>query len=263
MGTEEMQSMSDKALRRRERDASRRLADIAAGGDPGRGLPSDAAQAARDSRIVAARAARAEADAARAALSQREANKQTFFARMFATEAANKRRQANAPTDAEAERKAFHAELKRERDARNAADLERRRAAGLLYEPTGDGGGDTVAALFSSSALWAFTEMKIQEDGFVGQILNARHVLALWWASNLIAEHGGEAATIVGSTAPHWPDAEGDIMFRAGDIAHLERNGFIEVERQPGSGGSVTYRYGKRTRAIAESYREHLRRSAA
>ena len=91
MSTNEMQSMSDKALRRLERDASRRLADIAAGGDPGRGLPSDAAQAARDSLIIAARAARAEADTARAALSQREANKQTFFGRMFASEAANKR----------------------------------------------------------------------------------------------------------------------------------------------------------------------------
>ena len=80
---------------------------------------------------------------------------------------------------------------------------------------------------------------------------------------NLIAEHGGEAATFAAGTAPHWPDQDGDLPFRPSDIAHLERNGFIEVERQLGAGGSGTYRYGKRTKALVKSYREQRKRKTA
>ena len=89
----------------------------------------------------------------------------------------------------------------------------------MLYEPTGEGGGDVCAALFSSSALWEFTEMKIQKDGIVGQILTARHVLALWWAANLIAEHGGESVSYPRERPPHWPDQDGEIRYRDSDLS--------------------------------------------
>lgn len=160
----ETKAISDRELRRREKEAARRLAEISAAGDPGAGLPSDAARVARDERILAAQQARADVDAARARLAQRQTSGQTFLWRLLATTAADKRRRENTPMEAEAERKAFHAELAKAQEAKNEAERERKRAAGLLYELTGEGGGDVAAALFSSSALWAFTEMKIQKD---------------------------------------------------------------------------------------------------
>ena len=109
-------------MKRQEKAASRRLAELSAAGDPGRGLAPAQAQPLRDERIKALRAAKAEAQAARAELAKRETEKQTVWGRIFATEAANKRRKENTPTDAEAERVAFHTELKREQDAKNAAE---------------------------------------------------------------------------------------------------------------------------------------------
>ncbi len=52
-------------------------------------------------------------------------------------------------------------------------------------------------------------------------------------------------------------------MFRESDLAHLQRNGFIAIERQPGAGGSITYRYGPRSLALIRSYREQRKRDAA
>jgi hypothetical protein len=115
---------SDKALRRREQEASRRLAQIAAEGDPGRSLPRDEAQAARDALIVRAQEARSVRETARAELANRDAEKQSYFARMVSSLAQDKRRKENTPTAAEAERVAFLAELKREQD-----EKERGRAA--------------------------------------------------------------------------------------------------------------------------------------
>jgi hypothetical protein len=80
--------------------------------------------------------------------------------------------------------------------------------------------------------------------------------------STLLPAHRAEA-TFAAGTAPHWPDGDGEIPFRESDIAHLERNGFIEVERQLGAGGTVTYRYGNRTKAIVTSYRESIGKKAA
>jgi len=145
-------------------------------------------------------------------------------------------------------------------DERNRLERERRRAAGMLYEPTGQGGGDGPAALFSSDVLWTFTEWKIQKDGIAGQIFTGRDILTLWWVSNLIEEHGGEPATFAANTIPHWPGIYGEIRFREADIAHLKKNGFIEVDRQ---GGSITYRYGNRAKAIIASYREAVGKKAA
>jgi hypothetical protein len=130
----------------------------------------------------------------------------------------------------------------------------------MLYEPVTVGGGDGPAALFSSSVLWEYTERKVQANGIVGQILTGRHIHALYWCSNLIEEHGGEAATFAANTIPHWPDIDGDILFREADIAHLQRNGFIEVDKQVG--GSVTYRYGSRAKAIIASYRDTVAKKA-
>jgi hypothetical protein len=44
-------------------------------------------------------------------------------------------------------------------------------------------------------------------------------------------------------------------------IAHLRKNGFIEIDRQ--TGGSITYRYGNRANAIIASYRESVGKRAA
>lgn len=46
---------------------------------------------------------------------------------------------------------------------------------------------------------------------------------------------------------------------READIAHLRKNGFVEVDRQNGAGGSITYRYGSRAKAIIASYRENVK----
>lgn len=148
--------------------------------------------------------------------------------------------------------------MKAAQDKRNAAELQRRREAGLLYEPTGDGGGDTVAALFSSSVLWTFTETKIQQDGIVGEILTARHIITLWWAANLIAEHGGESASYPRERPPHWPDPDHEIAYRESDLAHLAANKLLEIERGSGSGSLVTLRFGSRAKAIVNSYRERI-----
>ncbi len=232
--------MSDKALRRQQRAAARRLAELAAAGDPARGRSRVEAQKLRDERIKALQAAKAEAEAARAELAKRETERQTFFGRMWATEKARKRRQENTPTEAEAERVAFHAMLAEERAKQNAAELERKRAAGLLYEPVGQGGGDAVAALFSCSTLWDYNEQRLNDDGtgaFVNsQLLTGRQVLHLWWAANLIAEAGGEQASYAQGTAPHWPSPDGDITYRETDMARLVECEFLEWEHGIGGG---------------------------
>ena len=262
----EIKAMSDKALKRQEKAASRRLAEIRATGDPGRGLAPTQAQTLRDEQIQTARTAKAELRAAREELARREGETQSIWARMWASEAANKRRRENTPTDFEAERKAHHDMLAEEQAKRNAEELERKRAAGLLYEPVGFGGGDAVAALFSSATLWDYTELRLNDDGtgafITSQLLTARQVLHLWWAANLIAEAGGEQASYVQGTAPHWPSPDGDITYRETDMARLVECEFLEWERGIGSGSLVTLRFGSRTKALVKSYREMASKNA-
>jgi hypothetical protein len=159
-----------------------------------------------------------------------------------------------------AERKEFHSMLKTESDKRNEADLQRKRDAGLLYEPVGFGGGDGAAALFSCATLWGYVEQKLNPDGKGGfvnaQLLTARQILHLWWAANLIEEAGGEQAQFVKGTAPHWPDRGGDILYREPDMARLVEAKFLEWERGIGSQSLVTIRYGSRARKIIQGYRE-------
>jgi hypothetical protein len=156
--------------------------------------------------------------------------------------------------------------LKSESDRKNAEDLQRKRELGLLYEPTGLGGGDGAAALFSCATLWDYTEEKLNPDGkggmIVAQILTARQILHLWWAANLIEEAGGEQASFVKGTAPHWPDRSGEILYRERDMARLVEAEFLEWERGIGSQALVTIRYGSRAKKIIASYRETIGKKA-
>jgi hypothetical protein len=72
-------------------------------------------------------------------------------------------------------------------------------------------------------------------------------LLASVLARNLIIAGGGS-------------EAVPPFLFREADIAHLQRNGFIEVDKQVG--GSVTYRYGSRAKAIIASYRDTVAKKA-
>ena len=215
-----------------------------------------------EEQIQTARTARGELQAAREELARRDGETQSIWARMWASEAANKRRRENTPTAFEAERKAHHDMLAEEQAKRNADDLERRRAAGLLYEPVGFGGGDVVAALFSCATLWDYNEQRLNDDGtgaFINsQLLTGRQVLHLWWAANLIAEAGGEQASYPQGTAPHWPSRDRDITYRETDMARLVECEFLEWERGIGGGSPIVLRFGGRTKDIVAGYRENL-----
>lgn len=256
--TREPKKLSKEQLRSAEHDALAHLAKIRAADPP-------QTPEARDQVIADARATRDRLHTTRAEISRRETHEKNIIARMWAAPGNRKNRseEENARIDkGVAERKAHHAEMKAAQDARNAAELQRRREAGLLYEPTDPSGGDTVAALFSSSVLWGYTETKIQQDGFVGQILDARHIITLWWAANLIAEHGGESASYPRERPPHWPDPDREFPFRDSDLAHLAANKLLEVEFGSGSGSLVTLRFGSRAKAIVNSYRESIGKKA-
>jgi len=203
-------------------------------------------------------------DAAKAQLKAREKqDNSTIFGRMRWAPEFRKNLSDDEKAAADkfaAERKDFHKMLKAESDKRNEADLQRKRELGLLYEPTGMGGGDGAAALFSCATLWDCVDMKLNPDGKGGlvnaQLLTARQILHLWWAANLIEEAGGEQASFVKGTAPHWPDRGGEIIYRERDMARLVEARFLEWERGIGSQSLVTIRYGSRARKIIEGYRE-------
>jgi len=262
----EIKAMSDKSLKRQEKAASRRLAEIAVAGDPGRGLSRAEGQPLRDERIRSAQTAKAQALAVRAELAQRETEKQTVWGRIWATEAANKRRRDNTPTGFEREREAFHAELKREQDKRNAAEHERRRAAGLVWEPVGPAGGIEVAAVFSSATLWQATANEIRDGAHHEPSLHARDIAHLWWSLNLIAASGGSAtfAAGPGRCPPHWPsydrEAVDGITYRENCLAQLERLGYLAIER---GAGTLTISHGSRTVALAATFRKHWKGKAA
>ena len=259
------QKASDKSLRRAEAEAIATLQDFRQAPDPGKGLPVDRAREARDAAIARGREAKAQLDAARTELASRESEKQSWFQRAFAHDAASKRRREGTPTAAEKGMVEFHRDLATAQAERNAEALERKRKAGLLYEPTGTGGGDGAAALFSCATLWDYTEEKLNPDGsgnfVVAQILTGRQVLHLWWAVNLIEEAGGAEARFLKERPPHWPDREGEIPFREADMARLVECKFLGWERGAGGQALVTIRYGTRARTIIDGYRQSVGRA--
>ena len=166
--TREPKKPTKEQLRSAEHEALASLAKIRAADPPERKKRATRSSPRHGRRVNGS-------DATRAELSQRETQERNILARMWAAPG-NRKNRSDADNDRidqqVAERKAHHAEMKAAQDERNAAELQRRREAGLLYEPTDPSGGDTVAALFSSSVLWGYTETKIQQDGFAGQILD-------------------------------------------------------------------------------------------
>ena len=170
-----------------------------------------------------------------------------------------------APADpapaADAERKAFHAELKAAQDKRNAAEHERRRVAGLVCEPVADGGGVEVAALFSSAVVWEATASEIRDGIHHEPSLHLRDIAHLWWALNAIAAGGGSVTTPAGPgrMPPRWPDydrvAIDGIKYREDSVHHLAILGYLTIER---GADTLTISHGPRTKALAASFRKHL-----
>jgi hypothetical protein len=170
---------------------------------------------------------------------RRETEKQSLWERMFATEAANKRRRENTPTPAEAERAAHHAMLAEEQAKRNAAEHERRGAAGLVWEPVGPAGGIEVAAVFSSAVLWDATADEIRDGVHHEPTLHLRDIAHLWWILKPIEAAGGSVTIPAGPgrQPPHWPGydrvAIDGIKYREDSLNHLAKLGYITIERGP------------------------------
>jgi hypothetical protein len=254
-----MSSTSEKALRRAELRAQRELAAIAAEGDPGRGLRLDEAKAARDAQITRAHEARAARETARAELANHEQEKRSLWDRMFAAEATNKRRRDGTPTEFEQARRKFHDELGAANAARNAAEHERQRQQGLVWEPVGPAGGVEVAAVFSSSVAWDATANEIRDGVLHEPSLHLRDLAHLWWTLNAI-EAGGGSVTIPsgpGRMPPRWPaydrEAIDGILYREDSVSHLAKLGYLTIER---GDGTLTLSHGPRTRALTATFRK-------
>ena len=157
--------------------------------------------------------------------------------------------------------------LKAEGDKKNAEDLERRRAAGLIWEPVAEGGGDACAAVFSSRVIWDALANTTHADGTMHEAwLDLRHVAHLLYFANIIAEAGGVTARLpyTEQTAlPHWPIGDNThfegIRFRKQDLNHLVGCGFFTVEKEP---GFLVVGYGSRTKKLIASYQEALAKRA-
>ena len=255
-------TLSDKSLRRAEREAISTLASLR--DDPGRGLPPDAAREARDRAIVAAHETRERLDAVRAEKESRAEGSaaKAWWGRFVQSEDYRSRRTAeqNARIDsARAERVAFHAMLAEENGKRSAEALERRRAAGLVWEPTGPAGGAEAGAVFSSSVLWDSMKEEIRDNELVEPALHLRDLSHLWWALNAITEGGGSVTVPSGPgrLPPSWPSydriAADGVRFREESLAHLAKAGYLTLER---NGATLTIGFGPKAVALTKSWQE-------
>jgi len=173
--------------------------------------------------------------------------------------AQQKAERAAAKSKFDVERVAFHAFLKDEVDVRNAETLERRRAAGLVYQPTsGVGGGHEMAALFSSDVLWGWLELRMNPAAGGGQtnqaILTGAQISMLWWAGSVIAENDGEASFQY-LDPPRWQQMFPGTRFRTGDdLQRLADVKLIEFSWSGQNHSLVTLRWGTRTKSLTASY---------
>jgi hypothetical protein len=210
-------------------------------------------------------------DAAKKELKAREvSDKESNWSRFWFSEGNRKNRGSrynDAHDKAVAERKEFHKMLKAESDKKNAADLERRRAAGLIWEPVAEAGGDACAAVFSSRVVWDALVNTTRADGTMQEAwLDLRHVAHLCYFANIIAEACGVTARLpyTEQTAlPHWPIGDNThfegIRFRKQDLNHLVGCGFFTVAKEP---GFLIVGYGTRTLALIDSYQKALAKRA-
>ena len=139
---DDLQRLSDRKLRARVKEAHRKLEAFRSEPDPGRGLPSDQARAARDQRILAAAQARDEAKALRAELRQRQAKpKLTLSQRLSGQPGVHQRIAATQSAHETAAQ-----ERQNSCDAEAGARREEQRSCGRSGEPPGWFGNPSAAA---------------------------------------------------------------------------------------------------------------------
>ena len=260
--------MSDSALTKAERalraEFAKARADLAANGPP------DHTVVAEETRKLAEKKARfagvtGELRARELAAAEHERTRileewESRSAQMAGTPnlAQQKAERAAAKAKFDVERVAFHAHLKDEVDARNAETLERRRAAGLVYQATGQAGGHEMAALFSSDLLWGFLELRMNPTADGGQthkaILTGPQISMLFWVGSVIAENRGEASFQY-LDPPRWQQMFPGTRFRTGnDLQRLADVGLVEFEWSGQNHSLVTLRWGSRTKSLTRSY---------
>jgi len=89
----------------------------------------------------------------------------------------------------------------------------------------------------------------------MSQIITGSQVVHLHWALCLIEEAAGEECTIPNGTVPHWSGRDGNVNWRASDLAQPKRVDFIEVETVA---GNMVIRNGARTRELIAGFLEML-----
>jgi hypothetical protein len=197
MSSVDYTSMSTRQLEKQARDAKKRMESIKRDGSPGKGLSGHEAEKARASSIESAKQAAAVASATKRELERRAGEERrtlrerfrggpSFHERLAAAEESKQRLKK--------ESREFNLEMARAMKEREAAEHARKVAAGLVYQPVGDGGGDAAAAVFSSAATWRAVKREIRADRLAEPSLDARTLVHLWHILNLLEEAGAPSS---------------------------------------------------------------------
>jgi hypothetical protein len=256
--TDDIATASDTTLERLADEADRTLAEIRRAGTP-------ATRTEQAEVIARAESAAQVRDAARAEMARREPDPKPEP--RWSDLARDQKRRQEGAEKSRADHKEFVREIAAEKNARVEQERARKIKEGLVWTPAGEGGGDAVAAVFSSAFVWDSTVREIRDGKLIEPLLDTRALVALWWALNLIEASGGVSATIPnlepGRRPPGWPaydvESPDGMKLRLADVKQLEANGYITIVNH---GATVMLTHGERTRSLLESFREHWRKAS-